>query len=84
MKRIMLKLNVLAFFFIGLMAMDLPFQINHQDNFSSLYAFGLRPGNQRPGNNVTEPSLLILLAGGLTGIGVYRYIKNKQKKRDEM
>ena len=80
MKRMMLKLNLLAFFLIGMMAADLPFQINYKNNFSTLYAFGLRPGNQRPGNNVTEPSLIILLAGGLTGIGVYRYIKNKQKK----
>lgn len=80
MRKILLKVSLLAFFLIGMMAMDLPFQINNNDNISTVYAFGQRPGNQRPGNNVAEPSLIILMATGLAGIGVYRYIKNKQKK----
>jgi len=79
MKSNFIRLVLMSTFIIGLMAVDLPWQVNGKQNVSSAYAWGRRPGNQG-GHGVSEPSLLILMAGGIAGIAAYRYIRNNKKK----
>lgn len=77
MKKILLIFSILLILVTVLV--NLPFTNNPQQ----LYAFGWNPGHNKPGNgtHVTEPSILILLAGGVGGIAAYRYFTNKKNKR---
>jgi hypothetical protein len=79
MKRIFLRLVLMSTFIIGLMAVDLPWDVNGKQNVSSVYAWGRRPGTGG-GSSASEPSLLILLGGGIAGIAAYRYMRNNKKK----
>jgi hypothetical protein len=51
---------------------------------SSAFALGRKPPGPKPpeppGHSVPEPATLALVGAGIVGVGVYFYIKKKNKK----
>ena len=51
---------------------------------SSAFALGRKPHGHNPpgppGHSVAEPATLALVGAGIVGVGVYFYVKRKNKK----